>query len=124
MGDHTFENVLRGFFARHYETDISRSRVPVTSLCALISVAGKFDSHIALYLPLNGFVSLTQDFLSLALMMIVLIVYAALRLYYDTTQTLHEKQSSAPASILRPILVSDSLNHNHGGFSKVRNNTV
>ena len=38
MGDHTFENVLRGFFARHCKTDISRSRVPVTSLCALISV--------------------------------------------------------------------------------------
>jgi len=52
--------------------------VPVTSLCALISVAGKFDSHIALYLPPNGFVSFTQDFLSLAFLMIVLIVYAAI----------------------------------------------
>jgi hypothetical protein len=52
--------------------------VPVTSLCALISVAGKFDSDIALYLPPNGFVSFTQDFLSLAFMMIVLIVYAAI----------------------------------------------
>ena len=52
--------------------------MPVTSLCALISVAGKFDSDIALYLPPNGLVSLTQDFLSLAFMMIVLIVYAAI----------------------------------------------
>ena len=78
MGDHSFKNVLRGFFARHRETDISRSRVPVTSLCALISVAGKFDSHIALYLPPNGFVSFTRDFLGLAFMMIVLIVDAAI----------------------------------------------
>ena len=52
--------------------------MPVTSLYALISVAGKFDSDIALYLPPNGFVSFTQDFVSLAFMMIVLIVYAAI----------------------------------------------
>ena len=52
--------------------------MPVTSLCALISVAGKFDSHNALYLLPNGFVSFTRDFLGLAFMMIVLIVYAAI----------------------------------------------